>query len=254
MAGPRALVVAAAVGAATAIAAVWLAPATLVDGEIARMTGGRLRLAAADGTLWRGRANLVAGATAIPVAWRIDPWSLLHRDLRIRLEPMAGDAARTPRADVAFDGARTVLRDVDVAVPAAALASALPSTAADRIGGELGIVSGALEWGPSSIRGVARLQWRAARVLPADRGTSVDLGDVSATLEGSGAELAGPVTNAGGDVAVRGRIVVRANEALLLTATLAPRAAPDPALARALSAIAAPDGAGWRIDARLPLR
>lgn len=243
-----------AVAAAAVAAAAWLAPATLADVEVARMTGGRLRLAAAEGTLWRGRAHVVAGTAAMPVAWRLDPWPLLRGEARFRVQPFADGAGRRPRASVAIDGARVSLRDVDVALPAAAIGPALHPGAFPAAAGELAATSSTIEWEPAAVRGAAQLRWRHAQLVSADGVTPIDLGDVSAVLDADGRELAGPVSNEGGDVAVRGRIAVRAGDAIGVAVALTPRAVPGPALARALSAIATADGSAWRIEARITLR
>lgn len=254
MVRPRSFVVGVAVAAATALAVVWRAPAALVDVEVSKLTGGRLRVSATQGTVWHGRGDVILGTLAVPVAWRIEPWRLLRGELHLEVRPVGSGRERTPRADLTLAHGRTLLRDVEVALPAAALADAMHTSSAALVGGELRIAAPVLDWAPSEVRGSARLQWHAARLYAAGDATPIDLGDITATLDADGSTLAGPVGNAGGDVALDGRIAVRANDAAALSLMLTPRVAAGPALARALSAIATADEGRWRIDARLPLR
>ena len=90
--GRRAVVLFAMLALAVAIAAAWLAPATLLDTRIAGATGGMVRLADTAGTLWNGRGSLVAKTTRIPIAWRVDCWPLLRGMLRVRLASGIGAA------------------------------------------------------------------------------------------------------------------------------------------------------------------
>ena len=84
-------------------------------------TGRAVRLADADGTVWRGRGTLVAAATRIPVAWDVDLWPLL-RGIGARADS-PGSGATTPRATIALHGNGIALRDVDVTVPAGVVAA-----------------------------------------------------------------------------------------------------------------------------------
>jgi hypothetical protein len=60
------------------------APASLLDARLASISDGRVRIAHAAGTLWRGSGDLVlaAGGPQRPVAWRIEAWPLLRGELR----------------------------------------------------------------------------------------------------------------------------------------------------------------------------
>src|SRR5881296_2548201 len=73
------------VGAALlAIALAIQAPATLLDQRVAALTGGRLRIANTQGTVWNGDGEVVllpSGAHC-PLAWRIDAGSLVAGELR----------------------------------------------------------------------------------------------------------------------------------------------------------------------------
>lgn len=252
----RTLLLAAAVLAAVAIEAIWLAPAALVDARVAHWTRGTLRIAATDGTLWRGRGVLVAGTAQVPIGWRIDAWPLLRGELRAQLLPdEAAAPAGSPRADVAVAGSRIVLRDVDVTVPAALFVNAAgpASVATLTLAGDARITTASLDWSPPLARGDAQLAWRGARLGLAGGAAPVDLGDLRATLTADGDRLAGPVFNAGGEVEVRGELAVQANQALRVSLSLAPRRPADAGLARTLAAIGAPAADGWRVEWRVPL-
>jgi len=250
----RALLLFVAISVAVAIGALWLAPAALVDSRMAQMTGGVLRIAAAEGTIWRARGVLVAGDLRMPIAWRIEPWPLLRGELRLRVAPEAGATTGAPRADVAVSGERVVLRDVDVTVPASLLAAATGPAAVWVAAGAVGVTTTALEWTPDSLRGDARLHWRGARLVLADGIAPLDLGDVRAVLTANGGRLSGPVSNDGGDVAVRGEITLFLNESVQISLLLTPRRPVDATLARMLSAVSAAGADGWRVDWRVPLR
>jgi len=250
----RAWLLPAAVAASAAIAAFWTAPASLVDARLARMTGGTLRLANAEGTVWRARGDLAAGTASIPVAWRIDPWPLLQGELRVHVTPPAGSDAGSPRADIAVDDARVALRDVDVTLPASAFAAAMGSTVVWVAGGDVDVHAVAVDWSPPSSRGEARIRWRAANLVVPGGAAPVQLGEVSVVLTAEGDRLSGPIANEGGDLALHGEFTLRTNDSVHVSLVLAPRRTDDVILARALSAIGTADAGGWRVDWRLPLR
>jgi general secretion pathway protein N len=251
---PRALVVFATIAVAAAIAAVWLAPAALVDARLAGLTAGILRLTNADGTLWRGRGDVVAGAARLPIAWRVEPWPLLRGELRVHVEPVSTGSDRTPRADIAVADGHVVLRDVDVTIPAPALAGAAGSPIARMLTGDVNLATDRLDWAPPSNRGSARLQWRTARLVLTDGGRPLEFGDVAAEIHAEGDRLSGPIANTGGDLTVSGTIELRSNDAARLSLVLAPRGPVDAAMAQALSALGAADNGRWRVEWRLPLR
>ncbi len=82
----------------------------------------------------------------------------------------------------------------------------------------------------------------------------LDLGELRTTVTARGDGLAGPVTNEGGDVALRGEWSLRAGDGLVLTLRITPRRAGETELARALATFATPDGGDYRVVWRMPPR
>lgn len=240
---PLLILLALAIGAA-ALAA--LAPAELVGMRVDRLSGGTLALAQTEGTIWRGRGILVAnGGARLPLAWSLDPWPLLRGAVRLRVAPY-DSAGTTPRGEIAVHDGTVALSGIDVALPAAMLTAAGPR-ASFQAGGEVRVTSRAFDWSPPASRGDARVAWTHARLVQ-DSGEALDLGTVTAVLTADGVRVAGPVANEGGDLAVRGEVVLRPRDGIQLSLTLTPRRADNATLPRSLAAIGTPDGAGWRVE------
>lgn len=237
--------------AAFAAAVVAFAPAVLVNPALERMSRGTLTLAEAEGTIWHGRGILVAGgAGRVPLAWSIDPWPLVHRELRLSLSSHAGGAG-TPRGEIAVREHSVIVRNLDVTLPADMLRIAAPR-AGLRAAGEVRVISPSLDSTPAAIRGGVDLYWHDARIESASGG--VDLGTIVAVLVADGERLGGPVANEGGDVEVRGTVkwqIPGSGDASLL---LTPRRTDNSTLARILAVIGTSDGAGWRIAWHADLR
>ena len=96
--------------------------------------------------------------------------------------------------------------------------------------------------------------WHGARVAFAGSAAPLDLGDVRTLATASGNALSGPVTNDGGDLALRGEWTLRAHDSVQLALHVTPRRPGLADLERALSAFGTADGSGWRIAWRGPLR
>jgi hypothetical protein len=237
---------------AVAIAAAWLAPAALLDPRIATATGGMMHLADADGTVWNGRGSLVAGTTRIPIAWRVECWPLLRGLLRVRL--VSGTGAATPRATIAAGADTLAFDDVDVTLPAAVFGATLRPFAVESVAGAISLEASDIEWKPDASRGEARVIWHAARIAFAGSAAPLELGDVRTRVTADGNALFGPVTNEGGDLALRGDWAIRAHDSVQLVLHVAPRRPGRSDLERTLSAIGTAEGNGWRIDWRGPLR
>ena len=97
------------------------APAFWLAEGAARLTDGRITLAAPSGTLWRGSAELHAGSDASGIRhlgrlhWRINPWWLFLGRAHVRVD-LAGAAARgsaalrvTPKRRIAVDNLTAAL-------------------------------------------------------------------------------------------------------------------------------------------------
>lgn len=231
------------------VAVVAMAPASLLGGVLEGASQGKVSATTFEGTIWRGRAQLVAGDSRLPVAWTLATMPLLTGELSLELTPEAG-AARALRGEVRATRDHLALSNVDVALPAAAIAALLPRGSGPRptfaLAGDVAVASPSLDWTPTAVRGEFGVDWRAAALLPTGM-RPIALGDVSAKLTGDGARLAGPVTNRGGDLDLSGDIALNANGAASVSLLLVPRRANDAELTRALGAVGSPEGNGWRI-------
>jgi hypothetical protein len=237
---------AAAVAMAGVVAAT--APASLAGVVLARISGGTLSLAAADGTVWRGRGVLMAASTLrIPVAWSMEPWPLLRGELRLRIA--APDATGiAPSAAIAARQDAVGVRELDVNLPAE-IVEALGPRSGIRPGGTVRVTSPALDWTPGQFAGSARIDWQDAR-LALSEDSAIGLGNVNATLTAAGDRLSGPVINTGGEFDVRGTLSLAANGATVLSVAMMPRGG-DRTRSRTLSLTGSPGGAGWKVDFRM---
>ena len=250
----RPLLILAALVVVVAIMAIRLAPASIADVRLAQITDGGVRLNDTEGTVWDARGILAAGTARIPVAWRIDAWPLVRGEFRIHLAPSTGTVAGSSRAEMAIRGERLTLRDVQMTLPVDVLGAATGIGAAWILGGDLDVNATTLEWAPPSNHGGAQVRWRKARLIYPGGNTSLDLGEVSLVLSAEGDRLSGPVSNDGGDLAIRGDVALRAASGIQVSLVLVPRRADNRELAQALSILGPPEPGGWRLDWRLPLR
>ncbi|MEO8506487.1 MAG: type II secretion system protein N [Betaproteobacteria bacterium] len=224
------------------------APATLVDRRVAAATAGKLRLADAAGTIWRGTGTLTdAGNTwRMPVAWRTSATGLASGRLQIGLAPAGGAASPRGTLDLRVGGGE--LRDLAVDIPAAALAALLPSRSNVALGGTVALASPDFGWAGERGTGVLNARWREARLFAG--GALADLGTVDVSLSAQEQRLTGRIGNSGGDVHIDGSFNV-ADGVVSVDATVAPAPAAPPQIARALAALGTPDGNGavrvaWR--------
>jgi general secretion pathway protein N len=125
--------------AAAALAA--FAPASLADQALVRASAGRLRLANADGTLWRGAAELTDAVNAwrAPLRWRIAPLAWVTGSRELVLEPAAG--ADTPAGTIAIGKDGASLRDFRATVPASAFLSLASTRNAVTLGGNVTVTT-----------------------------------------------------------------------------------------------------------------
>jgi general secretion pathway protein N len=244
---------AAGAGAALLVAALAIeAPATLLDGRVAALTDGRVRIAAASGRLWRGSGELtlLPDGSRVPVSWRLDPLPLLRGEISGTLT--AADANRP--ASFVVDSDRFSVHGFTIALPAAAVLHAAGVPAA------LAIAEGTfvLDIADFARRGDhldarAELRWQNA-TLP-----DMALGEVRIAAAGSGTEIPATLSNRGGEVDLSGSMMFSIRRTPQIDARITPRAGlpaeRNKAIAAALSTIGRADGTGgYRIVWPLTVR
>jgi general secretion pathway protein N len=224
-----------------AVAAAALAPATLVDAQVARASDGALRIADARGTLWRGRGMLTTPEARwqLPLHWQLAPLALVQGTVQATLGDTdasaydASGALEVDRSRVAVDAltARLPAAVANVAGPLAAIA-----------GGEVTLRAPRLVATDRTFDGSVVAEWRNAR-LAVNGQPLLALGTVTTNLTGRGDALSGPVNARGGDVEVDGTLALRAGRA---SVDLRVKPHPDaaPAIRDALSRLGAPDASG----------
>ena len=230
-----------------------LAPASLFAPRLEKATGGALSARDVEGTIWSGRAVIAGAGAQFPFAWTLDATPLINGEVRARVSSF-DPTSTTPRGDVIAGRSHVALHNTDVTLPALLLTQ---GTAFGKIGliagGEIEAITPRLDWTPTTLAGDVRLIWRSARLtLPPF--PPVDLGELTATLAANGNQLAGPVSNQGGDLDIRGDASVGADRSATVTLTLTPRRSDNVALNNVLAAFGTPDGAGWRFAWRSPPR
>jgi general secretion pathway protein N len=150
--------------AAFAAALIVLAPATLLDARLERASGGRLRLAEAQGSLWSGAGWIEVrdaqgrAGVAKRLAWRVRPFSVLRGHLVAEVEL---DRAAKP-FPVTISLSRIEIADAGLDLPAAALGLGLPKLAPLRLTGDVRVDISRLSLERGRTDGAATLQWRAA--------------------------------------------------------------------------------------------
>lgn len=234
------------------VAIVGMAPATLADGRLAAATDGRLRIAAAGGTLWRGTGSLTdAGNTwQLPLTWSVAPLALARGALDVTLAP-ARDSTQ-PQGAIVLTTSGVMLTDFRATLPAQALARWLPLRDAPALGGDIGIEASAFAWSGSGGQGTINAHWLRARVATA--AGVADLGTVDVAVTPQDKRLQARVTNTGGEVRVNGTISFTSGSSDGdITVTPVPGA--PPALMRALASMGKPDADGavrltWRNSSR----
>ena len=147
-----------------AVALLVIAPATLADGALQRVSQGRLKLAEARGTLWAGSGRIevrdAAGRVGLSqrLAWRLRPADLLRARLRYDVELGRGSQP----FPLMMSWSQIELANVDIDLPAEALSLGLPRLAPLELSGELNLKIASLSIGRGTARGDAELQWRTA--------------------------------------------------------------------------------------------
>ena len=224
------------------------APASLADWRLGAMTGDRLHLANASGTLWNGSGDLVAPGSSLQqhIAWRLERWPLLRGEVRGTLATDV-DADRVGSFVVGHD--KVELEGFELAMPMEALlrAAGAPLLFASP-GGDFGIHIDRFVRDADALDVALAVQWRNASLPGLGPFARVMLGDVHAELSGHGHEVSGPLANTGGEVEIDGVVTAVAGGPPRVEATIRPRAGIDreraSSLALALSALGPADAEG----------
>jgi general secretion pathway protein N len=208
---------------AYALGLIVTAPASLIDAGLEQASGGSLRLAEAQGTLWSGtgqielRDRMRRTGVAKSIAWQVLPAYLLRGQLRC--EVGLDHAAKHFPVTISLAGIEVA--DADIDLPAAALGVGVPKLAPLGLTGDVLLHVARLAFGRSAVRGNATLQWRAAgsaftRVSP--------LGDYELRLDGEGAALHATLRTLRGPLQLdgNGSWTTGGNPAFLGTARIAP--------------------------------
>lgn len=147
-----------------ALAVIALAPATLMDAGLQRISDGKLHLVDVQGTLWSGSGQVemrdAAGRSGVAkhLAWRLRPGSLLRGHLTgdIQLEP---DGKAFP---VTVSPSGIEIANADISLPAAALGLGVPRLAALGLTGDMLLHIPGLSIGRGQVRGKLELRLREA--------------------------------------------------------------------------------------------
>jgi general secretion pathway protein N len=231
-----------------AIALAASAPAALLDAPLAEASGGRLRIASAEGTVWNGSGDLVLlpGGIRRPLAWHIDAWPLLRGDVH---GTIAGESGAAKPAEFTYGPRAAELRDFDLALPmdSVLLSAGVPAAFAGA-GGRIAAHVGRLVRTPDALDARLTLQWLDASLSGPGPGYRIALGDVRLDADGTGPEVIATLSNRGGDLEISGQVVLRAASAPAIDAVVRTRPGVErdraEAAATALALVGAPDGQG----------
>lgn len=220
-----------------------LAPATLVDAILLRVSAGSLRVAEAQGTVWSGAGRLevrdAAGTrgTGKAISWRFRTQSLLTGQLGYEV----GIGAAAKPFALMLSPFRIEIADAQFALPAAAIGVALPKLALLDPSGDLQVRVARLAVADGVILGDALVEWQ-------DAGSSLTevapLGDYALRIEGRAAALDAVLTTSKGPLQLDGKASIARNGAPLLVATARVEKKYQPQLAPLLRLIGIerPDG------------
>jgi general secretion pathway protein N len=232
------------------------APATLLDARLSALTQGRLRLAAATGTVWNGNAVLTnaAGEWSVPIGWHLAPAPLLRGSTNIVLTaPVSGltpgpTPGPKPRGNVQWQDENAAFENLALTIPAAAISGTLAARDTLALGGRITLDAPSLQWSGGHGTGSVTVRWQGARL--AGNGGVVNLGNVALDLAPRGDQLAGRITNTGGDLRLDGETFIGSQGAGIDVA-LTPAPSTPRELTRVLAALGTPDVNGvvrvqWR--------
>lgn len=255
----RAALVAAAAACLLVAALAAEAPATLVDGRLDALSGGRVRVADASGTVWNGSGALVLqpSGARVPVLWHIDALPLL----RGRLAGTLGrDTAAIPRGSFDLGSDDFAVRSFELASPAEALlrTSGAPSIIA-AAGGIVAVRGDSFALRRGAFDGGFVVRWQDASVPGLRPDIRFALGDVRLDATATGGEIRSTLSNLGGDVELSGTMTLGANGAARIDVRLKPRPEIDKERLKAFSSAmamvgAADDSGGFRLSWQVPAR
>jgi general secretion pathway protein N len=255
----RSLLVVAAAACMLAAAVAVEAPATLVDRQLDSLTGGRLRVADAAGTIWNGSGTLILlpYAARVPVQWHLDTLPLLRSRLSGTL---ASDATGSSQATFDAGSDDFAVRRFAIAFPAEALLRATAAPAAvTAAGGVVDLRADAFAMRRGLFEGGFIARWQGAS-LPGPRPeVRIALGDIRLEGVANGGEIKGALSNVAGDIEITGTLTLAATGAARVEARLKPRAGLDAerssAITSALSMLGtADDSGGFRVAWQAPGR
>ena len=234
------------------------APATLLDRRVADLTDGRIRIAAATGTVWRGAGELtlLPDGVRIPIAWRLEPMPLLRGVLAGSL---TAENANRP-ATFTVEQEDFIVHDFAIALPAiSVLRTAGVPDALTNAGGLLTLEAADLARRGDRLEARANLRWTDAALAAPLTGARIALGDVRLAAAGSGGEIPAPLSNSGGEVDIAGSLLFSTRGTPRIDARIKPRpglpADRSEAISTALSSIGRADGAGgYRVVWPLTIR
>jgi len=228
---------------AFAAALIVLAPATLIDARLERASGGRLRLAQAQGSLWSGAGWLEIrdargrAGVAQRLAWRVLPGSLLRARLEAELE--LGQGARPFPLTLSLS--RIEIAHAGIRLPAAALGLGMPSLAPLRLSGEMLLDVPRLSLERGRMQGGATLRWRGAG---SELAPIAPLGDYEVRFKAAGPAVHAALRTLEGPLELEGEGSWSSGEPLRFLATARVPAQHQEQLAPLFRLIAVERGAG----------
>jgi general secretion pathway protein N len=202
---------------ATLVTATAVAPAQWAGHAIQSLSGGRVELAEARGTIWNGSGTLVLASGAPgdrarvslpdPLSWHLSPWSLVSGTVELTLSHPSALTAPV-RVSAYLDG-RVQLGAATLRLPAAILTGLGAPWNTVRPGGLISLQTDGVEFAQGQCRGSLTAEWEHASsaltpVSPIGHyrlqasgsypGTRLQLQTISGPLEleGSGTIVAGP--------------------------------------------------------------
>jgi len=171
-----------------ALGVIAIAPATLIDAGLQRISHGKLRLVEVQGTLWSGSGQIEirdsggrAGA-AKSLAWRMLPESLLRGHMVFDVQ--AEQSGKTFPVTLSLSGVE--LANADISLPAAALGLGVPTLAPLGLTGDILLHIASLSIEGRQVQGKVMVWLRDAGSVF----TPVSpLGDYELNLDGDGATV-----------------------------------------------------------------